>query len=379
MDSPAVNSTRDGPGAIPPLSPGLLERARATPRSLSRAELAALLAWPDEDALFAAALDVKRRAVGRRVSIRGLLEIGNVCAKNCFYCGIRKDNADVRRYAMDAAEIVAAAKWAHDAGYGSVVLQSGEIEGEAHSEFIEGILREIHAFGGDDFGITLSLGEQTEDTFRRWRQAGAHRYLLRIETSSPALYATLHPADHSWTRRRNCLRALRKCGYQVGTGVMIGLPGQLLEDLADDILFFASEDIDMIGMGPFIPHPATPVGRSRDLPAVTARDRLDLGLRMIAATRLHLHDVNIAAATALQALDPEGREKGLLAGANVIMPNITPPSRRADYQLYPGKPCLGENGAICRDCIARRVEAIGEEVAWGVRADSPRWARRAHD
>ena len=349
----------------------LLDKAVAQPCALTHRELAEVLAWPDVDELFKAAYEVKCRHVGRRVAFRGLVEFGNICEKDCYYCGIRKSNGNVRRYRMGADEIVHAAEWAHKAGYGSVVLQSGELTGEANAAFIEDILKRIHASAGDDFGITLSLGEQPEETYRRWRNAGAHRYLLRIETSNPALYANLHPSDHSWERRRDCLRALRRCGYQVGTGVMSGLPGQTTDDLASDIEFFATEDVDMIGMGPYIPHPDTPLGKDVSWTPDAAKERLELGLRMIAATRLYLHDVNIAAATALQALDPEGREKGLLAGANVIMPNVTDKQYRADYRLYAGKPCLDENASVCRACLERRISSIGEEVLWNKRGDSP--------
>ncbi len=354
----------------------LLEKASAKPDALTRRELAELVEWPDPEALFKAAYAVKSRTVGRRVAFRGLVEFGNVCEKNCYYCGIRRDNGKVRRYRMTADEIVREAEWACKAGYGSVVLQSGELTGEANAAFVEDVLRRIHAAAGDDFGITLSLGEQPEETYRRWKEAGAHRYLLRIETSNPELYAKLHPADHSWERRRDCLRALRRCGYQVGSGVMAGLPGQTSDDLAADIEFFAAEDLDMIGMGPYIPHPDTPLGKDVPWTKDDARKRLELGLRMIAATRLRLPDVNIAAATALQALDPEGREKGLLAGANVIMPNVTETRYRADYQLYAGKPCLNENASVCRACLERRIAAIGEEVRWNERGDSPHWESR---
>ena len=354
----------------------LLDKAVAQPRALTHRELAEVLAWPDAQALFKAAYGVKRKHVGRRVAFRGLVEFGNACEKDCFYCGIRKSNDKVRRFRMTADEIVRAAEWSCQAGYGNVVLQSGELTGEANAAFVEGVLRRIRAAAGDGFGITLSLGEQPEETYRRWKDAGAHRYLLRIETSNPALYAKLHPADHSWERRLECLRALRRCGYQVGTGVMSGLPGQTIDDLASDIEFFAKEDVDMIGMGPYIPHPDTPLGKDVPWTPDKARDRLELGLRMIAATRLHLHDVNIAAATALQALDPEGREQGLLAGANVIMPNVTDGQYRADYLLYAGKPCLDENASACRTCLERRIAAIGEEILWNERGDSPHWGKR---
>jgi len=354
----------------------LLDKAAERPHALTHRELAELLVWPDANELFKAAYAVKCRTSGRRVAFRGLVEFGNVCEKDCFYCGIRKGNDKVRRFHMTADEIVRAAEWANKAGYGSVVLQSGELTGETNAAFVEDVVRRIHAAAGDALGITLSLGEQSEETYRRWKEAGAHRYLLRIETSNPELYARLHPADHSWERRRDCLRALRRCGYQVGSGVMAGLPGQTTDDLAADIEFFASEDLDMIGMGPYIPHPDTPLGKNIPWTPEAAKERLELGLRMIAATRLHLHDVNIAAATALQALDPTGREKGLLAGANVMMPNVTDNQYRADYQLYAGKPCLDENAAVCRTCLERRIAAIGEEVMWNERGDSPHWRKR---
>ena len=365
----------------------LLERAKAAPRALAPAELAALLAIdaPEElAALFAAAYDVKVRAVGRVVSFRGLAEVGNVCAKDCLYCGIRKSNANVARYRMAADEIVACAEFAARENYGSLVIQSGEIESEGHTRFIEDVLNRIRPL---NLGVTLSLGEQEEEVYRRWKEAGAARYLLRIETSNPALYAKLHPADHSWDRRRECLAALRRCGYQVGTGVMSGLPGQTFPDLAGDIAFFGDIDADMIGMGPFIPHADTPLADAppsetlllkpgADAKAVAAA-RLRIGLKMIAVARLHLHNVNIAAATALQALADDGREQGILAGANVIMPNITDTRYRRSYQLYDGKPCLDENASACRGCLQLRIAAIGETIAFGRRGDSPHWHARA--
>lgn len=355
----------------------LLDKAAEKPRTLSSKELEELLEWPDAKELFAAAYAVKCREIGKFVSFRGLVEFGNVCEKDCYYCGIRKSNVNVRRYRMDADEIVREAKWAFDNGYGSLVLQSGELTGEANIAFVEDVLRRIHAFGGDDFGVTISLGEQSEDTYRRWKEAGAHRYLLRIETSNQSLYEKLHPADHSWAKRLECLRALRRCGYQVGSGVMAGLPGQTTEDLAGDIAFFASVDLDMIGMGPYIPHKDTPLGCSCEWTGEMREARLELGLRMIAVTRLHLHDVNIAAATALQALDGEGREKGLLAGANVVMPNITAVQFRPDYQLYAGKPCLNEDSSICSGCLEKRINAIGETILWNKRGDSLHWKSRS--
>ena len=347
----------------------LLERAKARPKNLTADELARLVSATDaagKESIRAAAREVKRRHCGRLVSVRGLVELGNVCAKDCFYCGIRKSNRSLARYRLSVDDVVRMAKTNKDLGYASVVLQGGEIESEENTRFIEECLAGIADL---DLGVTLSLGEQDESVYRRWRDAGATRYLLRIETSNPGLYATLHPADHSWARRRDCLAALRRCGYQVGTGVMCALPGQTAQDLANDIVFYGDVDADMIGMGPYIPHPDTPLAETA--PEMPNDERLELGLNMIAATRLYLHDVNIAATTALQALAHDGRERGLLAGANVLMPNVTDVAYRRRYLLYAGKPCLDENASLCRNCLERRVNAIGEVINWNQRGDSP--------
>ena len=353
----------------------LIEKALARPYGLAHDEIVSLLGRADAKELFAAAYELKCRHVGKVVALRGIVEMGNVCAKNCYYCGIRRGNAKVSRYRLGEDDVVRMARWCFDQNYGSVVLQSGEIESDAHTEYIERILKRIRNFGGDAFGITLSLGEQTEETYRRWREAGAHRYLLRIESSVPELYAKLHPVDHSHSRRVECLRILKRLEYQTGSGVMCGLPGQTLDHLARDIEFYHALDLGMIGMGPYLPHPDTPLGKKIAFTPEYAAKQLDFGLRMIAVTRLYLHDVNIAATTALQALDDRGREKGLLAGANVMMPNVTDTEYRKNYQLYENKPCLDENSAQCRNCLNWRVLAIGEKIAWGVRGDSPHYGK----
>jgi biotin synthase len=213
---------------------------------------------------------------------------------------------------------------------------------------------------GGELGITLSLGEQTEDVYRAWFDAGAHRYLLRVETTNRELYRALHPVTHDFDARIECLQRLRRVGYQVGTGVMIGLPGQTTEDLANDIAFFRDHDIDMIGMGPYVLHSDTPLADVLD--SIDPETQLELGLKMIAVTRLVLRDVNIAATTALQALNPVGREMGLQAGANIIMPNLTDTQYRESYQLYEGKPCMDEDSSMCRGCLQRRVAGIGETI-----------------
>ncbi len=343
----------------------------------TRNELIELLELSDKDdldALYQAAYQVKTENVGNIVYYRGILEWSNVCAKDCFYCGIRKGNPYVSRYTMTDEEVMEGALWAEKQDYGSIVIQSGERRDRTFVEKIESLVRMIK--DKTDLGITLSLGEQSEDTYRRWFEAGAHRYLLRIETSNPLLYGSLHPEDHDHSERFRCLDRLRDTGWQVGTGVMIGLPGQTTEDLADDILFFKKEDIDMIGMGPFIPHNQTPLADSLGDFSKIKEKQLRLALKMVAVTRLFLKDVNIAATTALQALNPVGREMGLLAGANIMMPNITPTHYREGYQLYEDKPCLDENSAKCRDCLEDRISFIGEKIGYGLYGDSNHFLKK---
>jgi biotin synthase len=331
---------------------------------------------PEEiDRLHAAAYEVKRGTVGATVHFRGIIEFSNRCAKDCFYCGIRRSNSEVPRYTMDEDDIVSAAAWAHESRYGSVVLQAGERQDAGFVGLVERVLRRIKEVSSGALGVTLSLGEQSADTYRRWFDAGAHRYLLRIETSNARLYGELHPQDHEFETRCRSLAELRAAGYQVGTGVMIGLPGQDSEDLARDIEFFRDMDVDMIGMGPYIPHGQTPMAQNAD--GFDTERQLLKALNMIAVTRLCLPDINIAATTALQALDPQGRERGLQAGANIIMPNVTDTRFRTAYQLYDNKPCTDENADMCRGCLAGRIAGIGETIGYGAWGDSPRFARRA--
>lgn len=349
-------------------------------KSYHRDDLITLLSLTDPDdlhTLYNAAYAVKAKYVGRVVYYRGLIEFSNRCIKNCRYCGIRRDNSEVERFDTNRDDILAMAKWSYDNSYGSLTLQSGERQDEEFISYIEGLVRDIKKLSDGGLGITLCVGEQTENTYRRWFEAGAHRYLLRIETSNPALYARLHPQDghHEWSVRKSCLDSLRRIGYQVGTGDMIGLPGQTIEDLADDILFYRDMDIAMIGMGPYVVHHNTPIGKqvlSDGLDSDEEKQRrLRLGLNMIAVTRLFLKDVNIASTTALQALHPLGRELGLKAGANVIMPIVTVPKFRSQYLLYDNKPCVDEEPAQCKDCLRARIASVGDTVGLGKWGDSP--------
>lgn len=355
-----------------------LQRILDRPR-LELDDLEALLALAEPDELrqlYAAAYAVKVRELGRKVYLRGLVEISNVCSQDCLYCGIRRSNEALERYTIPEDEVIAAAAWAWQEGFGSVVLQGGERSDGAFIERVERMLVQMQALSHEGLGVTLSFGEQAEDTYRRWRRAGAHRYLLRIETTNPELFAAIHPADQDLARRRARLASLRRCGYQVGTGVMIGLPGQTSRDLARDVAFMRDEDVDMVGMGPFIPCEGTPLADSLGDFASRRAEQLELGLKMIACVRLVLPDVNIAASTALQALAPDGRERGLLAGANILMPNVTDPRYRSGYQLYDGKPGLADDSGQSRDRLVAAVAAVGEQVVYHERGDSLRYRRR---
>lgn len=357
----------------------ILNKATAKPHALSQEELMFLLEIRDEkemQQLFHAAYGLKLRYTGKMVSIRGLIEMGNVCAKDCFYCGIRKSNPNVERFQLDREAVLRMSRWAWKHNFGSIVMQSGEMESEEHTAFVESLLRDITNMCNGELGITLSLGEQPEETLRRWKNAGAHRYLLRIESSSEEIYRAIHPKNHSFARRVECLKILRKLDYQVGSGVMIGLPGQSAAQLAGDIEFFRKMDLDMIGMGPFLPHHDTPMGKNVDFSENFRRQQLELGLKMISAVRLQLHNTNIASTTALEALRNDGRELGLLAGANVIMPNITDPEYRKNYKLYENKPAVNESSDDSIRELTRKVAAIGEEINWNKRGDSPHYFAR---
>lgn len=303
---------------------------------MTRETLLYYLAGERDQELFRKAREVRDRTIGPWVYLRGLVELSNRCAKDCLYCGIRASNGRTQRYELSDEQVLQAAEYAWKAGYGSVVIQAGERTDRAFTGRIVQLIRQIKELSDGALGITLSLGEQNRETYQRWFEAGAHRYLLRIESSSPSLYTEIHPAGYSFEKRLECLHVLRQEGYQVGTGVMIGIPGQTLENLADDLLFLKRMDIDMCGMGPYIEHPDTPLG---GVPSAFSRpERFRLGLRMIALLRLLMPDINIASTTALHALNPKGRELGIEAGANVMMPNLTPTVMRDKYQLYDDKP-----------------------------------------
>ncbi|MFA5498479.1 MAG: [FeFe] hydrogenase H-cluster radical SAM maturase HydE [Candidatus Cloacimonas sp.] len=328
------------------------------------------------DKLFEEAYETKLKYVGNKVYLRGLIEFSNICDKNCYYCGIRRDSSSVNRYEMSKQEAVEEGLWAFKNRYGSVVIQAGERTDRTFISTITEIIKELREKSDGWLGITLSLGEQERETYEEWFATGAHRYLLRVETTNKELYKKCHPQSQSFEKRVEALNILKETGYQVGTGVMIGLPGQTLEDLANDILFFKEFDIDMIGMGPYIVHSDTPFSKIRNLNK--PEDNLVLGLKMIAATRLTLKDVNIASTTALQTLAPDGREMGLKAGANVIMPNVTETKYREFYSLYNDKPNTDENAETARVSLEKSIETIGETIGYEEWGDSPHFFKRTN-
>lgn len=347
--------------------------------NFSKEDLIRLLNTNEEDSrkIFERSKAVKEEQVGKKVYFRGLIEYSNYCSKNCLYCGIRAGNCRYIRYQMPDEEVLEAAKYAYDNKFASIVIQSGERNDRKFIDSIERLLKEIHRMSEGNLHVTLSLGEQTEETYQRWFAAGAHRYLLRIEVSNPELYRKLHPNDknHDYNERLEALRRLRKVGYQVGTGVMIGLPFQTIPDLADDLIFFRDFDIDMAGMGPYIEHEDTPLYQFRN-ELLPLRERFLLSLKMVALLRIIMKDINIAATTAMQTIDPQGREKALLVGANVIMPNLTPVKYRQNYLLYENKPCLDEEAEECKSCLEARIALAGDEIGYGEWGDSRHFKNR---
>ena len=321
--------------------------------------------------LFAESLKTKRESIGLDVHLRGLIEYSNICEKNCLYCGLRKSNEKKNTYTLSDNQIDFCIQEAIRLQYGSVALQCGEQSGKEFTEKITQIIKKIKQVSENKIGITLSCGEQSKETYREWFNAGAHRYLLRIETSNEDLYYKIHPKNstHSFYNRVKCLEDLKDLGYQVGTGVMVGLPFQSTEDLADDILFFKQKDVAMIGLGPFIPHQDTPLWQFREnIP--DKQERMFLTLKMIAILRLVMPEINMVSATANQTLDPLGREKAIVAGANIIMPNLTPTSKREDYAIYPDKACVKDSPDDCANCLEIRMRGIEHNIVYNEWGDS---------
>jgi len=328
---------------------------------LTRKDLLPLLQTQGDEltALYAHADAVRKEFCGDAVPIRAILEFSNFCANECLYCGLRASNPVPHRYRMTPDEILEAARYIVAGGTaGTLVLQAGETPGYTDAE-IEQLLRRIKQ-ELPALAITLSVGNRPRDVYTRWKEAGMDRYLIRFETSAPDLFARIHP-DCTLEARLQCLRGLKSIGVQAGGGFMIGLPGETVETLADNILLCRELDLDMIGIGPYIPNPETPMGNQPN----AYSDDPDMIFRAIAVLRLVNPNAHIPATTAFDALRPDGRNLVLQRGANVFMPNATPGALRKNYQLYPGKPCIDEDASDCALCVKARLHALGRPLATG--------------
>lgn len=301
--------------------------------------------------LFSLADKVRKENVGDSVHLRGLIEFSNICKCNCEYCGLRKDNENADRYRILKDEIIQIVKHASDMAYKTIVLQSGEDGYYSVDKMVE-IIKAVKEF---DVALALSIGERSYEDYKAFKEAGADRYLIRIETTDRNLYKQMHP-NMDFDNRLRCLKDLKTLGYEVGTGCLVGLPNQTVESLADDIMFFKEIEADMVGVGPFIPHPQTPLKEE-------LKGSFTLALKVMALTRIMLPDINIPATTAMETLNPNGRIIALQSGANVVMPNITSQQYRAKYEIYPDKICVNDNPDKCRNCIGAKIKSIGRTVA----------------
>ncbi len=359
---------------------GSARRAGEWVWDMTRQEIETWLREEDEEILselWERADRVRSETVGEEVHLRGLIEFSNHCERNCTYCGIRKGNRRLSRYRMSTEEILECAQLARRLGYGTVVLQSGQDE-QFPAEWLAEVIREIK--GATGLAVTLSVGERSERELRLWREAGADRYLLRFETSDLTLYRRIHPPLRGRSPDRIAqLRLMRELGFEIGSGVMIGIPGQSYSSLAADISLFGELDLDMIGVGPYIPHPDTPLSRVRSpLPPGEQVPAVDvMTYKVIALSRLVCPEANIPATTALATVNPrEGRALGLSRGANVIMPNITPACYRRLYDIYPGKAGPAETPEECHARLLALLQSLGRRP--GVGPGSRRRSRQPH-
>lgn len=343
---------------------------------MEKQQIIDLLKTDDEtelEKLWRTADQVRQENVGDEVHLRGLLEISNICIRNCGYCGLRAGNTGLERYRMPENEIMECVHEAVAYNYGTVVMQAGEDLG-IRKEWVTSLIRRIKS--ETELAVTLSLGERTTEEYLEWKEAGADRYLLRFETSNRELYDRIHPpVSGRRSDRPEILRYLKSIGFEAGSGVMIGIPGQTYDDLANDILLFSELDLDMIGVGPYIPHHETPLGLDAEkLNAPKGQQVPNTELmtyKVIALARIVCPSANIPSTTALATLNTQsGRELGLSRGANIVMPNMTPRKYRSMYEIYPAKACIDETAADCRACMHRRILSIGRTPGKG-RGDSP--------
>ncbi len=322
-----------------------------TEYDLSKEEIIELLK-SDGNNLFETADKVRKYYVGDAVHLRGLIEFSNICKRNCLYCGIRALNSSVERYRLSEDDISDFAEHGIDLGYKTIVLQSGEDDFFSCDKICR-IIEKIKKF---DVAVTLSIGERSYQDYKVFKDAGADRYLIRIETTDKNLYKKMHP-NASYENRVECLHNLKELGYEVGTGCLVGLPGQSIDSLADDILFFKEINADMIGIGPFIPHPQTP------LKGELNPDNFSMALKVMAVTRLLLKDINIPATTAMETLNPNGRIIALQSGANVVMPNITQGKYKLKYEIYPNKASADMDSFAYHKNIVNKIKSIGRYVS----------------
>ncbi len=316
----------------------------------------------DVDYLMQQAREVSQQHFGKGIYVRGLIELSNACRNNCLYCGIRRSNRHVARYTLSREQVLACCQQGYELGFRTFVLQGGEW-GEEQSQWIAQLIGEIRQ-RWSDCAITLSLGEHPRETYALWREAGADRYLLRHETHNQRHYSLLHPAEMSHAHRLQCLEWLKELGYQVGTGIMVGSPFQTIGNIVEDIEFLVDFKPHMIGIGPFIPQHDTPLGR---FPAGS----VDLTARLYAILRLALPHALIPSTTAMATLATDGRLRGILAGANVVMPNLSPTDTRKQYALYDNKASLGAESSQGLKDLAAELATIGYHINWS-RGDAPR-------
>ncbi|MCR4435540.1 MAG: [FeFe] hydrogenase H-cluster radical SAM maturase HydE [Clostridiales bacterium] len=346
---------------------GLIDKLYRSNR-LNEDELLELLDNMNEESrkyLMGKAHETRVKHYGTRVYLRGLVEFTNYCRRDCIYCGIRASNRNAERYRLSVQQILLACEEGYRLGYRTFVLQGGE-DGFYTDEKIIEIIKEIKK-RFPSCAITLSIGEKSFESYKKYYDAGADRYLLRHETASRRLYDSLHPGM-SFDNRMRCLWDLKKIGYQVGAGFMVGLPKQTNRDYVEDLCFLKEFQPHMVGIGPFIPHKETPLAKE-------SRGTVEMTVTLLAIIRLLLPEVLLPATTALGTIDPMGREKGLKAGANVVMPNLSPLEVREKYALYDGKVCTGEEAAECRQCIDSRIVYAGF-VPDMSRGDSILWERK---
>lgn len=324
---------------------------------LTKEEYIELLEMREEEEVRACltkeAVRIRKKYYGKKVYTRGLIEFTNYCRNDCYYCGIRRSNPNASRYRMKKEEILQCCCNGYELGFRTFVLQGGEDMWYTDEKMTD-IIRSIKK-AYPDCALTLSMGEKSYESYKKYKDAGADRYLLRHETACDSHYRILHPEEMSLANRKQCLYDLKELGYQVGAGFMVGSPGQTLSCIADDLVFLQNLHPDMVGIGPFIPHSDTKFAQEE-------QGSLELTLFLLSVIRIMLPKVLLPATTALGTIDPRGREKGLSVGANVVMPNLSPVANRKKYDLYDNKICTGEEAAECRGCLAARVKSVGYEI-----------------